>query len=120
MNYVTALLAAGLICAALPAEAGICSNEIAMISKMLSGGGMGGAAPAVPSTGSAGTLGAVTGSGAATGALGGAMGGAAANPATVAQASQAVDQAKLADAAGNETSCMDYINQAKQLLGLIK
>lgn len=114
MKFVTALTAAGFICAALPAQAGVCTNEIAMISKMLSGGGLGSAASAMPSTGSTSALGAVTGGGAATTALG------SADPAAVKQATAAVDQAKQADAAGNETSCMEYINQAKQLLGLVQ
>lgn len=111
MKSMTALLAAGFVCAALPAQAGICTNEIAMISKMLSGGGLGSAASAMPSTGSTSALGAVTG---------GTMSSGATNPTTVKQATKAVDQAKEADAAGDETSCMEYINQAKQLLGLIK
>jgi hypothetical protein len=31
-----------------------------------------------------------------------------------------VEEAKTADAAGDETSCMDYIGKAKELLGLVQ
>lgn len=31
-----------------------------------------------------------------------------------------VDMAKQADAAGNETSCMEYIGKAKELLGMVQ
>ena len=112
MKFVTLLIAAGLVCAALPAHAGICTKEIAMVTKLLGGGGLGSAAPAVPSAGSTSTLSTVTG--------GGALGSGATSVANAKQATEAVDQAKVADAAGDETSCMDYINQAKQLLGLIQ
>ena len=116
MKFVTVLIAAGFVCAALPAHAGVCTKEIAMVTKLLGGGGLGSVAPTVPSAGSTSTLSTVTGGGAASGALGSG----ATSVANAKQATEAVDQAKVADAAGDETSCMDYINQAKQLLGLIQ
>jgi hypothetical protein len=54
------------------------------------------------------------GGGAATGALGSAA------PAASPQALEAVEGAKTADAAGDETSCMEYIGKAKELLGLVQ
>jgi hypothetical protein len=115
MRIVTLLTAAGFTCAALPAHAGVCTKEIEMVTKLLSGGGspsVGSAASAVPSTNSAGALSAVTGGGGA-GALGS---GAAASP----EALTSVKQAQAADAAGDETSCMEYISKAKELLGLVQ
>ena len=116
MKIVTLLMAAGLVCAAAPAHAGPCTQEIEMVTKVLGGGGMsapsvGSAAPAVPSTGSTSTLGAVTGGGAA-----GTLGSGAASP----EALSAVEQAKTADAAGDEASCMEYIGKAKELLGVVQ
>lgn len=110
MKIVTILTAAVLACAALPAQAGVCTKEIAAVSKLLSGDFSGAAAAAMPSTSTAGALSAVTGGGGTN----------APSAAAVEQASGAVEQAKTADAAGDETSCMEYIQQAKQLLGLIK
>jgi hypothetical protein len=110
MKIVTILAAAVLACAALPAHAGVCTKEIAAVSKLLSGDFSGAAAAAMPSTSTAGAMSAVTGGGGTN----------APSAAAVEQASGAVEQAKTADAAGDETSCMDYINQAKQLLGLIQ
>ena len=117
MKIVTVLTAAALICAAVPAHAGICTKEIEMVTQLLSGGGsapsVGSAAPAVPSTSSAGALSAVTGGGAA-GALGSGA------PAPSPEALESVEQAKVADAAGDEASCMEYIGKAKELLGLVQ
>ena len=110
MKAITLLVAAGFICTALPAHAGVCTKEIAAVSKLLSGDFSGAAAAAAPSTSTAGALSAVTGGGSTN----------APSAAAVEQASGAVEQAKTADAAGDETSCMEYIQQAKQLLGLIK
>ena len=110
MKIVRLLVAASFVCVALPAHAGICTKEIAAVSKLLSGDFAGAAAAAAPSTSTAGALSAVTGSG----------GTSAPSAAAVEQASGAVDQAKAADAAGDETSCMEYIQQAKQLLGMVQ
>jgi hypothetical protein len=126
MKIVMSLLASAvLIGAALPAEAGVCTREIEMVSKLLGGGGasvpsVGSAAPAVPSTSSSSTLGAVTGGGAA-GALGSSapsVGGAA--PGASTEALESVELAREADAAGDEASCMDHIGKAKELLGLVQ
>jgi hypothetical protein len=111
MKIVTILIAAALICAPFPVKAGVCTKEIAAVSKLLSGDYSGAAAAAMPSTSTAGALSAVTGGGAAMSAP---------SAAAVEQASGAVEQAKTADAAGDESSCMEYIQQAKQLLGLIQ
>ena len=110
MKIAALLIAAGVVVAAVPAYAGPCSKEIEMVTQLLSGGGgsmssLGGATSAVPSTG---TLGAVTG------------GSGAAAPAASPEALESVEQAKQADAAGDETSCMEYITKAKELLGLIQ
>ena len=88
-----------------------------MVTKFLNGGGA--SAPsvgsaAVPSTNSTSALSAVTGGGGAAAALGSGTPGA--NP----EALASVQQAQKADAAGDETSCMEYIGKAKQLLGLVQ
>jgi len=111
MKMITLLATASFIVIAAPAHAGPCSKEIAAVTQLLSGDTSGALSSlagtsSVPSTG---TLSAVTGGG---------SGGAA--PAASPEALEAIDNAKTADAAGDETSCMDYINQAKQLLGLIQ
>src|SRR5512134_221423 len=113
MKIVTLLIAAGLVCVALPAQAGVCTKEIEMVTQLLSGGGasapsVGSVAPAAPSTSA---LSSVTGGGAAAGALGAA-------PAASPEALESVEEAKMADAAGDEASCMEYIGKAKELLGL--
>jgi hypothetical protein len=108
MKIVTLLVASGFICVALPAEAGVCTKEIEMITQLLSGGGTssgGSVAPAAPSTS------------ALSSAVGG---GGAAAPAASPEALEAVEEAKTADAAGDEASCMDYIGKAKELLGLVQ
>ena len=110
MKIVTVLVAASFVCVSLPAHAGICTKEIAAVSKLLGGDFSGAAAAAMPSTGGAGALSAVTGGGATN----------APSAAAVEQASGAVEQAKTADAAGDETSCMEYIGKAKELLGLVQ
>lgn len=109
MKIAALLIAAGVVVAAVPAYAGPCSKEIAMVTQLLGCGGasassLGGAA--MPSTGS---LSAVTGGS-----------GAAAVPEASPEALESVEQAKKADAAGDETSCMEYISKAKELLGLIQ
>lgn len=119
MKFATLLTAASLICAAVPAHASPCSKEIDTVMKFINAGdgsaaSIGSAAPAVPSTNSASALSAVTGGGATAGALG--SGASAASP----EALGAVQQAQKADAAGDETSCMEYIGKAKQLLGLVQ
>jgi hypothetical protein len=115
MKIVTLLVAAGFVCVALPAQAGVCTKEIEMVTQLLSGGGsapsVGSVAPAAPSTS---TLSSAVGGGAAAGALGSAA------PAASPEALESVEQAKAADAAGDETSCMEYIGKAKQLLGLVQ
>jgi hypothetical protein len=116
MKMVTLLTAAGFICAALPAQAGVCTKEIEMVTQLLSGGGasapsVGSVAPAAPSTSA---LTSVAGGGAAAGALGSAA------PAASPEALESVKQAKAADAAGDEASCMEYIGKAKELLGLVQ
>lgn len=110
MKMIVLLATASFVAIAAPAYAGPCSKEIAAVTKLLSGDTSGALSSlagtsSVPSTG---TLSAVTGG----------TGGAA--PAASPEALEAVDNARTADAAGDETSCMDYINQAKQLLGLIQ
>src|SRR4030095_6948821 len=114
MKIVTLLIALGFVCAAVPVHAGPCSKEIDMVTKFLGGSGggasvprVGSAAPAVSSTNSTSALSAVTGGGATAGALG--SGTSAASP----EALGAVQQAQTADAAGDETSCMEYIGKAK-------
>ena len=108
MKIVTLLIAASLVCVALPAQAGVCTKEIEMITQLLSGGGtpsVGSVAPAAPSTS----------------ALSSAVGGKAApTPEASPEALEAVEEAKTADAAGDESSCMEYIGKAKQLLGLVQ
>ena len=105
MKIVTLLVAASFVCVALPAHAGVCTKEIEMVTQLLSGGGsaaapsVGSVAPAAPSTSA---LSSVTGGGAAAGAL------------------ESVEEAKMADAAGDEASCMEYIGKAKELLGLVQ
>ena len=114
MKIVTLLVAASFVCVALPAHAGVCTKEIEMVTQLLSGDGsapsVGSVAPAAPSTSA---LSSVTGGGAA-GALG--SGAPAASP----EALESVEEAKMADAAGDETSCMEYIGKAKELLGLVQ
>jgi hypothetical protein len=115
MKIVTLLIAASFVCVALPAHAGVCTKEIEMVTQLLSGGGaaapsVGSVAPAAPSTSA---LSSVTGGGAA-GALG--SGAPAASP----EALESVEEAKMADAAGDEASCMEYIGKAKELLGLVQ
>lgn len=111
MKMIVLLATASFVVIAAPAHAGPCSKEIATVTQLLSGdtsgvlSSLGGATSSVPQ---AGTLSAVTG------------GSGRAAPAASPEALEAIDQAKQADAAGDETSCMDYINQAKQLLGLIQ
>ncbi|HEV8388894.1 MAG TPA: hypothetical protein VGQ35_03570 [Dongiaceae bacterium] len=58
--------------------------------------------------GSTGALSAVTG------------GGAASAPTASPEALASVKQAQAADAAGDETSCMEYLGKAKELLGLVQ
>lgn len=114
MKTVILVLAASLVVPFAPAYAGPCSQEIAMVTKLLGGGGSASsvAGAAAPSVG-----------GAATGALGTAVpsaGAGATNPAGNAEALQNVQLAQKADQAGDESSCMDYISKAKQLLGLVQ
>jgi hypothetical protein len=109
MKIVTLLVAASFVCVALPAHAGVCTKEIAMVTQLLSGGGasapsVGSVAPAAPSTS----------------ALSSAVGGGSAAPEASPEALEAVEEAKTADAAGDETSCMEYIGKAKELLGLVQ
>ena len=113
MKIVTLLVAASFVCVALPAHAGICTKEIEMVTQLLSGGGgsapsVGSVAPAAPSTS----------------ALSSAIGGGAAAGSGVPEASpealESVEEAKMADAAGDEASCMEYIGKAKELLGLVQ
>lgn len=116
MKIVTLLVAASFVCVALPAHAGICTKEIEMVTQLLSGGGgsapsVGSVAPAAPSTSA---LSSVTGGGAAAGALGSSM------PEASPEALESVEEAKMADAAGDEASCMEYIGKAKELLGLVQ
>jgi len=112
MKIVTLLVAASFVCVALPAQAGVCTKEIAMVTQLLSGGGsapsVGSVAPAAPSTSA---LSSAVGGGAAAGATA---------PAASPEALEAVEEAKTADAAGDETSCMEYIGKAKELLGLVQ
>jgi hypothetical protein len=120
MKISALLIAAGFICVAIPAQAGPCSKEIDMVMKFINGGGgsaasVGSAASSASSMDSSNALSAVTG-GSAAGALGSGAAASAASP----EALSAVDQAKTADAAGDETSCMEYIGKAKQLLGLVQ
>jgi hypothetical protein len=108
------LVAASFVCVALPAHAGVCTKEIEMVTQLLSGGGtpsVGSVAPAAPSTSA---LSSATGGGAAAGALG------AGAPTASPEALASVEQAKAADAAGDEASCMEYIGKAKELLGLVQ
>ena len=112
MKIIALSVAAALGLAAAPAYAASCSEEIAMVTKLLSGGGgsaagLVGGTSAVPSTGA---LSAVTGG----------SGAKAAAPTASPEALEAVEQAKQANAAGDETSCMDYIAKAKDLLGLVQ
>jgi hypothetical protein len=116
MKKVILLIAAGLVLSSASAFAGPCSKEIEMVTQFLRGGGsavpsVGSAAPAVPSTDSLNTM---AGSSAATGALGGKA------PSASPEALSSLKQAQTADAAGDETSCMEYIGKAKQLLGLVQ
>jgi hypothetical protein len=41
-------------------------------------------------------------------------------PAASPEALESVEQAKVADAAGDEAGCMEYIGKAKELLGLVQ
>jgi hypothetical protein len=116
MKIVTLLIAASLVCVALPAHAGVCTKEIEMVTQLLSGGGasapsVGSVAPAAPSTSA---LSSATGGDAAAGALGSAA------PEASPEALESVEEAKMADAAGDEASCMEYIGKAKELLGLVQ
>ena len=116
MKIVTLLIAASFVCVALPAHAGVCTKEIEMVTQLLSGGGgsapsVSSVAPAAPSTSA---LSSVTGGGAAAGALGSGV------PAASPEALESVEQAKAADAAGDEAGCMEYIGKAKELLGLVQ
>ena len=116
MKIVTLLVAASFVCVALPAHAGVCTKEIEMVTQLLSGGGaaapsVGSVAPSAPSTSA---LSSATGGGAAAGALGSAA------PAASPEALESVEEAKMADAAGDEASCMEYIGKAKELLGLVQ
>ena len=115
MKIVTLLIAASFVCVALPAHAGVCTKEIEMVTQLLSGGAaapsVGSVAPAAPSTSA---LSSVTGGGAAAGALGSGV------PAASPEALESVEQAKAADAAGDEAGCMEYIGKAKELLGLVQ
>lgn len=115
MKTASLLIAAGFVVASNAAQAGPCSKEIEMVTQFLKGGGtapsVGAAAPALSSTES---LSAVAGAGAAAGALGGKT------PAASPEALSSLKQAQAADAAGDETSCMEYIGKAKQLLGLLQ
>ena len=117
MKKAILLIAAGLVLASASAYAGPCSKEIEMVTQFLNGGGaaapaVGSAAPAVPSTESLNTM---AGTGAATGALG-----SSAPSAASPEALSSLKQAQKADAAGDETSCMEYIGKAKQLLGMVQ
>ncbi len=117
MKKAILLIATGFVVASASAHAGPCSQEIEMVTQFLGGGGsaapsVGSAAPAAPSTESLNTM---AGAGAATGALGGGAP-SAASP----EALSSLNQAQTADAAGDETSCMEYIGKAKQLLGLVQ
>jgi hypothetical protein len=121
MKISALLIAAGFICVAVPAQAGPCTKEIDMVMKFINGGGgsaasLGSAASSASSMNSTSALSAVTGGGSAAGALGSGTAASAASP----EALSAVDQAKTADAAGDETSCMEYIGKAKQLLGMVQ
>jgi hypothetical protein len=101
MKTAALLIASSFTFAAAPAYAGPCSKEIEIVTQLMSGGG------------SASTLGtaasAVLSSGAEEAA-----------PATDPKALFALQEAKKADAAGDEPTCMEYITQAKELLGVIK
>jgi hypothetical protein len=116
MKIVTLLIAASFVCVALPAHAGVCTKEIEMVTQLLNGGGA--SAPSVssvaPAARGAGALSSVTGGGAAADALGSGA------PAASSEALESVEQAKVADAAGDEASCMEYIGKAKELLGLVQ
>lgn len=117
MKTVILVLAASLVATFTPAYAGPCSQEIAMVTKLLGGGGSASsvAGAAAPSIGGAATGALGTGTPSAADAAG-AMSPAAGN----AEALQNVQLAQKADQAGDETSCMDYISKAKQLLGLVQ
>jgi hypothetical protein len=116
MKVVTLLIAASFVGVALPAHAGVCTKEIEMVTQLLSGGGaaapsVSSVAPAAPSTSA---LSSATGGGAAAGALGSGV------PEASPEALESVEEAKMADAAGDEASCMEYIGKAKELLGLVQ
>ena len=112
MKITVLLAAASFVAIVSPAYAGPCSKEIAAVTKLLSGDTSGALSSLAGTTSapSTSTLSAVTGG----------SGAAAAAPAASPEALEAIDNAKQADAAGNEASCMDYIKQAKELLGLIQ
>jgi hypothetical protein len=100
MKTVALLIASSSIFTAASAYAGPCSKEIDAVTQVVGGGG------SASSLGTAGST--ILGSGAEQAA-----------PATNPKALMALDEAKKADAAGDEPTCMEYITQAKQLLGLI-
>ena len=111
MKTLALLIAASCIFVVVPAYAGPCSKEIAMVTQLLSGGG------SAPSLGSAAST--VTSTGTLSGVAGGTSAGST-KRAVSPEALDAVDQAKKADAAGDEPTCMEYITKAKELLGLIQ
>ena len=100
MKTVALLIASSFTFAAAPAYAGPCSQEIDVVTQLVSGGG------------SASSLGTAASAVLASGAE-------EAAPATDPKALFAWQEAKKADAAGDEPTCMEYITQAKKLLGLI-
>jgi len=101
MKIVALLIASSCIIVAAPAFAGPCSKEIGVVSQVLSSGG---------STSSLGTAASTLLTSSAEESA----------PATDPKAYFALQQAKKADHAGDEPTCMDYIKQAKELLGIIK
>ena len=101
MKTVALLIASSFIVVAAPAFAGPCSKEIEAVTQVLSSGG---------STSSLGTAASTILTSSAEEAV----------PATNPKAYYALQQAKEADHAGDEPTCMEYITQAKELLGLIK
>ena len=114
MKIVTLLIAASFVCVALPAHAGVCTKEIEMVTQLLSGGGD----PRRASAALRRRLPARARSARPPAAGGGALGSAA--PAASPEALESVEEAKMADAAGDEASCMEYIGKAKELLGLVQ
>jgi len=97
MKSIAMLIAASFISVAAPAYAGPCSKEIATVTQFLGGSGS--------TTDALSAVAPAAGAGAA--------------PVASPEALEAVNGAKKADAAGDETSCMDYITKAKDLLGLL-